>query len=478
MSELIRSGEFLNQIASDGESTLYPGRLKILIGSATCGIAAGARDVEEAALRAVKELGLDASISRTGCIGYCRNEPILDLMIPGSPRIGYGIMTPDKTRALLESYASSGDVKPDLAIYRYDQEIHTESGETHQYPASTNGVGSIPEISTIDFFRKQERVILRNCGSIDPMRIDEAVARGAYRGAFSAIAHKSPKEVIEEMKASGLRGRGGAGFLTGMKWDIASQSESDTKYIVCNGEEGDPGAFMDRCVLESDPHAVLEGMIVAAYAVGACEGFLYIRSEYRQAVATVEHAIREAEKTGLLGDDIFGSSFSFRIKVRQAAGAYVCGEETTLIASLEGHSGEPSIRPPYPVTEGMWKKPTVINNVKTLASIGPILSRGAEWYSSIGVENNRGTTVFSLVGAVKNTGLVEIPLGIPMREIVEEIGGGLPGKLPFKAIQRGMPSRIDARSSGRISKTERSRNDDGIGFYDRHRRGNLHPGFR
>ena len=272
------------------------------------------------------------------------------------------------------------------------------------------------------------------------MSIEEAISRGAYRGALRAITQMTPEETVEEVLKSGLRGRGGAGFPTGRKWDTARRQDSEVKYVICNADEGDPGAFMDRSVLEGDPHAVVEGMIIAAYAIGASEGYVYVRSEYPLAVSTIAHAIEEAEKHGLLGDDIFGSGRRLRLRVRRGAGAFVCGEETSLIASIESHSGEPRPRPPFPAVEGLWGKPTVINNVKTLASVGPILTRGADWYASSGTERNRGTTVFALVGAVKNTGLVEVPLGISLREMVFEIGGGMRDKRPFKAVQTGGPS--------------------------------------
>jgi NADH:ubiquinone oxidoreductase subunit F (NADH-binding)/Pyruvate/2-oxoacid:ferredoxin oxidoreductase delta subunit/(2Fe-2S) ferredoxin len=422
-----------------GTETLYPRRLKILIGSASCGIAAGARDVEAAAIQAVEALGLDAVVARTGCIGFCQQEPLLDLMLPDGPRISYAKMTPAKTRALLEAYAA-GDLKPTTALCRFEKEEHLAAGETHAYAAATNGMGDVAEFATVPFFRRQQRVILRNCGSIDPLSLSEAVARGAYRGARRALTAMTPEETVEEITASGLRGRGGAGFPTGSKWDIARRADAEAKYFICNADEGDPGAFMDRSVLEGDPHAVLEGMLIGAYAIGAAEGFVYVRSEYPLAVSTIEHAIAEAEEVGLLGDDVFGSGFSFRVRVRKGAGAFVCGEETSLIASIEGRSGEPRPRPPYPAVSGLWGKPTVINNVKTLASVSAILSRGADWYAQMGTEGNRGTTVFSLVGAVKNTGLAEVPLGITLREMVYEIGGGMRGKLPLKAVQTGGPS--------------------------------------
>ena len=440
MSPTIRTEDDLDRIGAIGAAALYPERLKIMIGSASCGLAAGAADVEAAAIEAVEQLGLDASVSRTGCIGFCQREPIVDLVLPDGPRLSYPNMTGAGVRRLLEGYAAEKDLRPTSALCRFAGEENVATGETHPYPASTNGLSAVPAWSDVDFFGRQKRVILRNCGSIDPLSVEEAVARGAYRGAFRALVRMTPEEVIDEVLRSGLRGRGGAGFPTGRKWETARRAESDTKYVICNADEGDPGAFMDRSVLEGDPHAVVEGLLVAAYAIGASQGYVYVRSEYPLAVSTVSHAIEEAEKHGLLGDDVFGAGFSFRIKVRRGAGAFVCGEETSLIASIEGHSGEPRSRPPYPAVRGLWNRPTAINNVKTLASIGPILNRGADWYASVGTENNRGTTVFALVGEVKNTGLVEIPLGISLREMVFEIGGGMRGKRPIKAVQTGGPS--------------------------------------
>ncbi len=440
MSQAVRTEADLDRLGSSGTAALYPRRLKILVGSASCGIAAGARQIEEAAQQAVEELKLDAVVSRTGCIGFCQREPLLDFMIPSGPRITYANMTPKKTRDLLAAYAAEKDAKPKWALCRFQAEEHVSLGETHQYAPSTNGVGDVPEWAALDFNCRQERVILRNCGSIDPLSLPEAVARGAYRGALRALSTMKPEQVVEEVLDSGLRGRGGAGFPTGRKWDFARQVESEVKYVICNADEGDPGAFMDRSVLEGDPHAVLEGMLIGAYAIGASEAIIYVRSEYPLAVSTIQYAIEAAEEHGLLGDDLFGSGFNFRVQVRRGAGAFVCGEETALIASIEGHSGEPRSRPPYPAVSGLWGKPTVINNVKTWSSVGPILARGAEWYAAKGTERNHGTTVFSLVGAVKNTGLVEVPLGITLREMVEQIGGGTSGKRPIKAVQTGGPS--------------------------------------
>jgi NADH:ubiquinone oxidoreductase subunit F (NADH-binding) len=281
---------------------------------------------------------------------------------------------------------------------------------------------------------------MRNCGSIDPMSIEESIARGAYRGAQKALSSMKPASVLDEITASGLRGRGGAYFPTGQKWRFAHNAKGDVKYVVCNADEGAPGSSMDRSVLEGDPHAIIEGMIIGSYAIGANVGYVYVRSEYPLAITTLEHAIAEAEKLGILGDDIFGSGWNFRLSVRRGAGAYVCGEETGLIESIEGHSGEPRGRPPFPVTAGLWGKPTVVNNVKTWASVAPIITRGSQWYASIGSKTTTGTTIFSLEGSVKNPGLVEVPFGITLRDMIYGMGGGIRGDKACKAVQVGGPS--------------------------------------
>ena len=440
MSRPIRNVEDLDRVAASGLAALYPNDLKILVGSASCGVAVGAREVEAAAIEAVEELGLKATVCRTGCIGFCAREPLLDLMLPGGPRVCYAEMTPEKTRDLLSSYAAGGDLRAEMALGRFAGEEHVSTGEVHKYPSSGDLEG-IPEWSTLDFYRRQKKIILRNCGSIDPMAAEQAIARGSYHGAFHALRQMTPDEVIDEVARSGLRGRGGAAFPTGRKWRLAREAKGDTKYLVCNADEGAPGAYMDRSVLEGDPHAIIEGMIIGSYAIGAKEGFLYVRSEYPLAITVLQHAIHQAEQYGLLGDDIFGSGWSFRLKVRRGAGAYICGEETALIESIEGHSGEPRNRPPYPVVEGLHGTPTVVNNVKTWASVPPIFTRGADWYAAMGTEDSPGTTVFSLEGAVKNKGLVEVPFGTTLHEMIYEIGGGIAGGRPLKAVQAGGPSR-------------------------------------
>ena len=292
----------------------------------------------------------------------------------------------------------------------------------------------------VPFFQRQKKIVLENSGVIDPERIEEYIAAEGYRGLIQTLTEMTPAEVIAEIVKSGLRGRGGAGYPTGLKWSTVSKAVGTQKYVICNADEGDPGAFMDRSVLESDPHRVLEGMLIAAYAVGASEGYIYVRAEYPLAIKRLKTAIRQAEKLGLLGSNICGTSFSFRIELRLGAGAFVCGEETALIASIEGKRGTPRPRPPYPAIEGLLQQPTLINNVETFANVAPIIRNGGEWYAGIGTEKSKGTKVFALAGRVQNTGLVEVPMGVTLREMVFDIGGGIPEGRQFKAVQTGGPS--------------------------------------
>ncbi|MBN2541072.1 MAG: NADH-quinone oxidoreductase subunit NuoF [Bacilli bacterium] len=294
--------------------------------------------------------------------------------------------------------------------------------------------------SELTFFARQKRIALRNCGVIDPLNINEYIARQGYEALGKVLTTMSPEDVINEMKKSGLRGRGGGGFSTGLKWDFARQSVSDQKYVICNADEGDPGAFMDRAVLEGDPHSVLEAMAICGYAIGADTGFIYIRAEYPVAVARLEEAIQQAKELGVLGNDLFGSGFDFNIEIRLGAGAFVCGEETALIASIEGGRGMPRKKPPFPAVRGLFGKPTNVNNVETFANIPVIFLKGADWFKSIGTEKSSGTKVFALGGKIANTGLLEIPMGTTLREVIYEIGGGIPNKREFKAVQTGGPS--------------------------------------
>jgi len=329
--------------------------------------------------------------------------------------------------------------------------VSTSSGVLYQKVQAEDGAAILDSLdgqpvshlvcpTDVPFFQRQKKIVLENSGVIDPERIEDYIAAEGYAALIKALTEMTPREVIDQVTKSGLRGRGGAGYPTGLKWSTVSKSVGTKKYVICNGDEGDPGAFMDRSVLESDPHRVLEGMLIAAFAVGASEGFVYVRAEYPLAVKRLRTSIRQAERVGLLGSDICGTRFSFRVDVRLGAGAFVCGEETALIASVEGKRGTPRPRPPYPAMEGLFGEPTLINNVETFANIPAIIRKGGEWYAQIGTEKSKGTKVFALAGRVQNTGLVEVPMGISLREMVFEIGGGIPEGRKFKAVQTGGPS--------------------------------------
>jgi bidirectional [NiFe] hydrogenase diaphorase subunit len=294
--------------------------------------------------------------------------------------------------------------------------------------------------TNVPFFQRQHKIVLEHAGVVDPEDIEDYFATGGYSALLKALTEMTPQQVIEQITVSGIRGRGGAGFPTGLKWTTVSKAQADQKYVICNGDEGDPGAFMDRSVMEGDPHKVLEGMAIAAYAVGASQGYVYVRAEYPLAVKRLKLAIKQAEKNGLLGSNIAGTTFAFSVDIRLGAGAFVCGEETALIASIEGRRGQPRPRPPFPAQSGLWGKPTLINNVETLANIAPIISRGGAWYASIGTEKSKGTKVFALAGKVNNIGLIEVPMGISLRDIIYDIGGGIPGGHTYKAVQTGGPS--------------------------------------
>jgi len=361
----------------------------------------------------------EIAIIMTGCNGFCAQGPV---MVVQPDNIFYQLLSEKVIPHLVEEHFLKGRPVKKL-----------------MYIPSADKI-PIPKMSEIGFFKKQRLIALRNRGLIDPEIIDEAIARGAYKACLKALNSMTPEEIRKEIKDSGLRGRGGAGFPTGLKWEITAKQASEKKYIVCNADEGDPGAFMDRSIIESDPHAVLEGMIIGAKAIGAEQGYLYIRYEYPLALERMENAINQAREYGLLGDDILGSGFNFDVYIHRGAGAFVCGEETSLIRSIEGYPPEPRIRPPFPSESGIWGKPTNINNVETWATVPVIIYRGSKWFSQIGTETSKGTKVFALVGKVKNTGLVEVPMGITLREIIYDIGGGIENDRAFKAVQTGGPS--------------------------------------
>jgi NADH-quinone oxidoreductase subunit F len=437
----ITSLDELQSLKEKGLQQLYPDRPKVMVGMATCGISAGADKVFMALGGNIAERGLDVVLTKTGCIGYCQKEPLVDVVYPGKVRLTYHGMNPEKVSELVEAM-SAGEILSQYLLCRIDQEEFLIDGTIRPYanPHPPELPVDIPRYEDLPFFKKQVKISLRNCGFINPEQIEEYIARGGYQALYQVLSEMTPDHVISEVKASGLRGRGGAGFPTGMKWEFCQKAPGEKKYIICNADEGDPGAFMDRGILEGDPHAVLEGMAIGAFAMGADEAYIYCRAEYPLAIARLKIAISQAEDYGLLGERIFDSGFSFRVKIREGAGAFVCGEETALIASIEGRVGEPRTRPPFPAQSGLWGQPTNINNVKTWSQIAPIIARGADWYASRGTAKSKGTTVFSLVGKVKNSGLVEVPLGITLREMIFELGGGIAGDRDFKAVQTGGPS--------------------------------------
>ncbi len=371
-------------------------------------LSSGSDQVRDALKKEVADCGMqnEVQVKGVGCMGLCSAGPLVSVETEG--RL-YANVTPEQA--------------PEIV-----RELDTGAGGLTECPTN------------VPFFERQKKIVLENSGKIDPERIEDYIAADGYLALVTAISEKTPQDVVAEVIRSGLRGRGGAGYPTGLKWSTVAKTGEQEKYVICNADEGDPGAFMDRAVLESDPHRVLEGMAIAAYAVGAQKGFIYVRAEYPLAVKHLKTAIRQAERLGLLGNNVCGTRFSFHVDIRLGAGAFVCGEETALIASIEGKRGTPRPRPPYPAESGLWDSPTLINNVETFANIAPIMRNGADWFAAIGTEKSKGTKVFALAGRVNNTGLIEVPMGITLREIIHEIGGGIPDGKQCKAVQTGGPS--------------------------------------
>lgn len=399
-------------------------RTRVLVGLATCSIASGAAPVMEKLLELAAE-NEEVDISRTGCVGVCQYEPIVEVITPDKKKTTYVRVNPEKAERIYNEHIVGGNPVEEFSI---GTALPAESGHAWSLEDTV-------------LYKKQTRIALRNCGVIDPESIDEYIATDGYRALGKALTEMSPDDVIQTMLDSGLRGRGGAGFATGLKWKFASGKRGEVqKYVCCNADEGDPGAFMDRAVLEGDPHAVLEAMAIAGYAIGASQGYIYVRAEYPTAIERLGIAIDQAKEKGVLGDNIFGTDFSFDIGLRLGSGAFVCGEETALMTSIEGNRGEPRPRPPFPAVKGLFGKPTILNNVETWANIPRIIINGADWFSSMGTEKSKGTKVFALGGKINNTGLVEIEMGTTLREVIEEIGGGIPGGKKFKAAQTGGPS--------------------------------------
>ncbi len=388
----------------------------IKVGLGTCGVSAGGDKTYEAIKHEIELKNIQAIVKETGCNGMCYREPLMEVIDEDRHSYMYGDVTPEKARRIISEHVVNGTPVDEWVVQ-----------------------GGGPAEDDL-FFKKQKRIVLRNCGIINPNSIEEYMAAGGYEAIRKILKESTPEQVIETIIASGLRGRGGGGFLTGMKWRFCRQSPGDMKYIICNADEGDPGAFMDRSTLEGDPHSVLEGMMICAYAIGAGEGYIYVRAEYPKAVQRLRDAIRQLLEKGFLGEHIFGSDMNFFIRIKEGAGAFVCGEETALIASIEGKRGMPRFRPPFPAQSGLWGKPTNINNVETFANLPWIIANGAEAFSSMGTENSKGSKVFALAGKILRGGLAEVPMGITINEIVYEIGGGIKGDKKFKAVQMGGPS--------------------------------------
>ena len=409
------------EAATHWQELMKGGRPVIMVGTATCGRAAGALDVLYALREELKQQGLDYPVIEVGCMGHCYAEPLVIISKPGNPAICYGRVNPVIAQRLVREYILGDDPCLEFVL------------------AAMEPNELVPGFQDFPRAAYEQKMLLKNCGHIDPLDIGQYIASGGYSALEKAL-RQPPASIIDAVRKSGLRGRGGAGFLTGDKWSICRKSPGRPKYLICNADEGDPGAFMDRAILESDPHSVIEGMLIAAYAVGARYGYLYVRAEYPLAVDHARIALKQARKSNLLGRHILGSGFNFDITLFEGSGAFVCGEETALIASLEGKPGLPRHRPPYPAVSGLYGKPTVINNVKTLAFVPHIVMNGAGWFAGMGTEKSKGTAVFALAGKIVSTGLVEVPMGTTLRQVIFDVGSGIPNGKKFKAVQIGGPS--------------------------------------
>jgi len=443
----IKTLKDLEKIKKKGRQFIYPDKPKITVGTATCGLAAGGGEVLKAVKSEVAKRKLDVQVSQTGCIGFCEMEPLLYLWEPGKPRVIYKQMTPEKVAKVIEKF-EKGEIVKAWALGQIEEEEFLIENRVEHYPVKKQWNGNIPDYNKINFNKKQVKIALRNCGYIDPESIEEYITKGGYFALYKTLKKIEPQKVIEIVTKSGLRGRGGGGFPAGVKWQTCRDAEAEPKFVICNADEGDPGAYMDRSLLEGDPHSTLEGMMIGAYAIGSNEGYVYVRHEYPQAIRKLERAIDQCKEYGLLGENIFNSGFDFDIELHRGAGAFVCGESTALMASIEGRVGEPRAKYIHTVEHGLWDRPSTLNNVETWSNIPPILARGVKWFTQYGTgdvsENpwggSKGTKVFSLVGNIVNTGLVEIPMGILLKDIIYEIGGGIPGGKRFKGVQTGGPS--------------------------------------
>ena len=407
----------------------------LTVGMGTCGLAAGAGDTLEAIQDELAKRSLTAAIAQVGCVGMCSYEPMVEVQARGEDRVNYGQVTPENVPEVFASYFDGEPLKESVVVGKALPTVMRRNGQALHSLSFVD-----PETDDkIAFHRKQLRIVLSNCGLIDPESIQDYLALGGYSALEMVLGGMTAEEVIKEVTGSGLRGRGGAGFPTGTKWGFARKTQSWPKYVICNADEGDPGAFMDRSVLEGDPHSVIEGMIIAAYAIGARYGYIYCRAEYPLAIRRLNIALQQARELGLMGEGILGSDFDFDLYVKEGAGAFVCGEETALMNSIQGERGQPWPRPPYPAVSGLWGQPSNVNNVKSYAYTPRIIRMGAEWFKDLGTEGSPGTAVFALTGMVNRTGLIEVPMGITLREIIYDIGGGIASGAGFKAVQTGGP---------------------------------------
>ena len=433
MPRILDIGAF-NSVREAGLGKLLPSVPRITVGMGTCGRGNGAEGLYHALAETIERNGMNVALEPVGCFGACFQEPLVGVRLPGNPLVILRRVQANDAGRILQD-ASTGNISPDLIYCKIEEwdhlTAHVKYGE---------GYPEVPLWNEANFFKGQKKIVLRNCGLINPDDIEEYIAVGGYQALYKVLIEGKADGVIEQIKASKLRGRGGAGFLTGNKWEFLAKAKADRKYIICNADEGDPGAYMNRNEIESDPHALLEGMIIGGFVTGAGEGIIYVRAEYPLAVHRLNRAVEQAREFGLLGENILGRGFNFDIGLVEGAGAFVCGEETALIASLEGEAGRPRPRPPFPAQKGLWGKPTNINNVETWYNIAPIVMRGPAWFTEIGSAKSAGTKVFSLVGKVKNTGLVEMPLGTPLKTFIYDIGEGAAGEREVKAVQTGGPS--------------------------------------
>jgi NADH:ubiquinone oxidoreductase subunit F (NADH-binding)/(2Fe-2S) ferredoxin len=419
-SQINQQTEIINKLTRDKVD-----KTVIYIGAGTCGLGAGADKTMQAVKLWLQNNKIDADIVTVGCIGLCAYEPLMDIQLPEYNRISFKNVTGEKVADILEKVIHLQIPKEDV-LFQFDSKAKVWE--------------DVMFINEHSYFRPQKRIVLKNCGLVNPESIEEYIARGGYRSLRKTLQSMKPLEVCDFVEQSGLRGRGGGGFPTGKKWKFANTTKSDQKYLICNADEGDPGAFMDRAVIEGDPHRLIEGMAIAAYGIGATKSIVYIRAEYPLAIHRLKIALEEARKYGFIGENIFGSGFNLEFKIKKGAGAFVCGEETAMIGSIEGRRGMPRPRPPFPAVSGLHAKPTIINNVETLSNLPEIMMHGQEWYSSIGTSGSKGTKVFALSGKVKLTGLVEIPMGTTVREVIYDIAGGILNDKKFKSVQIGGPS--------------------------------------